>query len=664
MNSQTVEITSAGIRKILNKYTPERAIAEYVWNGFDAKATVVNIDFEIDNAELDTIKNIRITDNGTGICYEELPIKFKKFYESQKRIANENNTEFTRGKNGYGRFTFYKFARFANWETRYSKDAQIMSYDIRIDSDTLKDYTTTEPLVSDDTTTGTCVVFNEISSDISSLFITKTLIPYLKAEFAWFLELKSEYQIYINGQELDYSSIIAEQESISPILSHNQKNNINFQCKYIRWNVKMNDEYSRFYFLNNDLELKFTKTTLLNKKGDNFWHSVIVIDDFFNEINCDNELDDNAIQPKLFDNSADRKLFKELITQLNEFLKKKRRPFLKEQAEVMVTKYKNEDVFPKFGTEDWDIVRREGLENFVKELYEVEPAVFMKLNKEQKRVFLELLNLVMDSGERDSLFKILDAVVELDSNDRKEFAKILEITRLKQVVSTIKLISDRLLTLENLKKIVFNHTLQANEVRDLQSFIEKHYWIFGEEYRMVCAEEVKFEEALRKYIYILRGVSEKKYIAHPNKYKEMDLFLTNDDFRDGRPHNIVVEIKNPTTIKQLKSEQLNQLEQYMDVILKQDCFNDANEFWTFILIGQDYDDIVGRRVINKLTGLVQNDSNYSLYVKKWSEITNEVERRLKYLLDKLKIERATLSKSQSLNEVMNEVSNNTAAMVS
>ena len=25
MNSQTVEITSAGIRKILNKYTPERA---------------------------------------------------------------------------------------------------------------------------------------------------------------------------------------------------------------------------------------------------------------------------------------------------------------------------------------------------------------------------------------------------------------------------------------------------------------------------------------------------------------------------------------------------------------------------------------------------------------------------------------------------------------
>lgn len=156
----------------------------------------------------------------------------------------------------------------------------------------------------------------------------------------------------------------------------------------------------------------------------------------------------------------------------------------------------------------------------------------------------------------------------------------------------------------------------------------------------------------------------KKVSLIRDNHKMLEEIYSSIDFRDGRPHNIVVEIKNPTTIKQLKSEQLNQLEQYMDVILKQDCFNDANEFWTFILIGQDYDDIVGRRVINKLTGLVQNDSNYSLYVKKWSEITNEVERRLKYLLDKLKIERATLSKSQSLNEVMNEVSNNTAAMVS
>lgn len=37
---------------------------------------------------------------------------------------------------------------------------------------------------------------------------------------------------------------------------------------------------------------------------------------------------------------------------------------------------------------------------------------------------------------------------------------------------------------------------------------------------------------------------------------------------------------------------------------------------------------------------------------------NEVERRLKYLLEKLKIERAKLSNASTLEEVMNEAANN------
>ncbi|MNY14361.1 hypothetical protein D3C86_1475350 [compost metagenome] len=179
---------------------------------------------------------------------------------------------------------------------------------------------------------------------------------------------------------------------------------------------------------------------------------------------------------------------------------------------------------------------------------------------------------------------------------------------------------------------------------------------------MVCSEEVKFEGALRKYTYLLRGVDEKTYIEHPDKYKEMDLFLSGTDFRDGKPHNVVVEIKNPTTLKKLKAVQVNQLEEYMDVILKQDCFNDQNEHWTFILIGQDYDDIVGRRITNKNTGFVLQGDNYGLYVKKWSEIINEVERRLKYLFDKLQLERNSLSTQDTIESIMESVSINSAIL--
>lgn len=650
MSKQSVEITSSGIKKVLQKYTAERAIAEYIWNGFDAKATIINVDFEINSKEFDTFKTISISDNGEGIIYEELSERFRKFFESNKTGLSTGINDLTRGKNGYGRFTFHKFARYAKWYTKYYRpDGILYSYEIAINSDNLRDYEPTEPL-NDNRTRGTVVKFTEINSDISTAFINDILKPYLRAEFAWYLELKEEKKIFINGEELDYSSIIAENESF-PIELKLKKDNIKFECKYIRWTNKLNDEYSRFYFLNETLELKKTKTTTLNKKGDNYWHSLLIVSDFFNQTTIDEE-DENEATLKLFSTSEENKLFKELICRLNEYLKNKRRPFLKVQAEKLIEKYDEEKVFPDFGNNDWDIARKKGLENLVKEIYEVEPAVFMKLNKEQKRIFLELLNLVMDSSESESLLKIIGAVVELDSSDRKEFAKLLEETKLKYVITTINLIKNRLLILENLKKLVFNDDLKANERDHLQKYIEKHYWIFGEEYRLVCAEEVKFEDALRKYLYILRGIDEKKFIAHPDKYKEMDLFLAGTDFRDGKPHNVIVEIKNPTTIKKLKTKEVGQIKEYIDVILKEDEFNDHNEFWSFYLIGQDYDDIVKDDILNIDTGLLRKKDNHCLYVKKWSEITNEIERRLKYLLEKLKIERESLSKGNSLKDII------------
>ena len=650
MSKQSVEITSSAIKKVLQKYTAERAVAEYIWNGFDAKATIINVDFEIESKEFDTFKTISISDNGEGIIYEDLSERFRKFFESNKTGLSTDNNELTRGKNGYGRFTFHKFARLAKWCTRYYRpDGLQYSYDISIHSDNLRDYDPTLPKI-DKGISGTVVKFDEINSDMSSAFINDILKPYLSAEFAWYLELKEENKIFINGEELDYTSIIAENESF-PIELKLKEGYIKFECKYIRWTSKLNDEYSRFYFLNENLELKKTKTTSFNKKGDNYWHSLLIVSDFFNKVTIEED-EDNESAPKLFSSSDESKIFRELLGKLNDYLKNKRRPFLKVQAEKLIQKYEDEKVFPEFGDNEWDIIRKNGLESLVKEIYEVEPAVFMKLNKEQKRIFLELLNLVMDSSESESLLKIIGAVVELDSADRKEFAKLLEETKLKYVITTINLIKNRLLILENLKKLVFNDDLKANERDHLQKYIEKHYWIFGEEYRLVCAEEVKFEDALRKYIYILRGVDQKKFISHPDKYKEMDLFLTGTDFRDGKPHNVIVEIKNPSTIKKLKNKEVGQIKEYIDVILKQDEFNDHNEFWSFYLIGQDYDDIVQDDIQNVETGLLRKKDNHCLYVKKWSEITNEVERRLKYLLEKLKIERSLLSNDNSLQDII------------
>ena len=60
MNENNVQITSKGIRNSLRRYTPLKSICEYIWNGFDAKATEVHIDTT--ENDLETISSINLRD--------------------------------------------------------------------------------------------------------------------------------------------------------------------------------------------------------------------------------------------------------------------------------------------------------------------------------------------------------------------------------------------------------------------------------------------------------------------------------------------------------------------------------------------------------------------------------------------------------------------------
>ena len=82
--SEKVNITSKGIQRVLKNYNEKQAIAEYIWNGFDANADTINIDY-IAN-ELGRLENLKIADNGYGINFQRLQQKFDPFFESEKAI--------------------------------------------------------------------------------------------------------------------------------------------------------------------------------------------------------------------------------------------------------------------------------------------------------------------------------------------------------------------------------------------------------------------------------------------------------------------------------------------------------------------------------------------------------------------------------------------------
>ncbi len=659
MNSVTesVEITPKGIRKVLNKYTPQRAIAEYIWNGFDAHATEVRVSTTSEKV-YDSIIKISVNDNGEGIVYEQLPVVFKKFYESHKSIKGNVDSRFSRGKNGYGRFTFFKFAEKAEWDTVYKKDECLYKYNIDINAQKLTDYNPTAPEKCTEPSTGTTVVFTNINNDdLSTPWVKEKLIPFLKAEFAWYFKVYPERRLYINGTLLDCSSVIADSEVFDLPIKLDGVDDELFHIYFFQWSAKPQDEYSRFYFMSADGDLKYQKTTLYNNKGDCFWHSVLIKSTFFNSL-TDIEDDD---EHNLFSSLPERRVFKALKDRLNEYLGKKRRPFLRAKAEVLIDNFESEDLFSFIGKSPWEEERKKYLQFFIKELFEVEPAVFTKLNSAQKRIFIRLLDQVMDTDHNESLFKILGELVDLEEDDKDRFAKILATTKLKNIVATIQLIEDRLETIKALKLINFDHSLKAGEVKHLQKLIEHHYWIFGEEYRFVCAEEVRFQEALNRYKYFLHGVTEKEYVEHPDKYKEMDLFITGQDFKYSSPSNLVVEIKSPTSVPKLNMSHYSQINTYMNVIRKQEGFNDPNTSWTFILIGLSIDDVAEQQIKEPLTGLCIKKDNYSLYMKTWAQVLNEADSRFKYLKEKMEIVRDNLVTTDFVDDIVEKVINNSAA---
>ena len=219
------------------------------------------------------------------------------------------------------------------------------------------------------------------------------------------------------------------------------------------------------------------------------------------------------------------------------------------------------------------------------------------------------------------------------------------------------------------KNLVFNQDLEANERDHIQKFVENHYWIFGEQYHLVTAAEPKFEEALRRYTYLLRGEKPIVSIDHPDKNKEMDIFMVRQLLNNSSINNVVVELKHPQ--KKLGSKELEQVKKYMGVILEQDEFNASNVTWEFYLIGNDFDKskYIEREIQSAKShgekSLVQVVDNYKIYVKKWSEIFTEFDLRHKFLYDKLELEKAQLNMdARSANEIISNIHSNSAVQPS
>lgn len=651
-----VRLTSDGIKKHLASTTAVQSCAEYVWNALDAQAKRVEILFN--SNPLGGINSITISDDGVGIPFELLDSKFgvfldsekKNFRKSSKRVSSE-----VHGKDGIGRLTFFSFSRNAEWETVYERDGKKYRYKIRATSSDLVGYPADIPQeVDKKTKTGTSVSFFNVDSSVID-HEDPDFRKFLVCEFCWKLLLQKDLSIILNGSPISAQENISEDISLSPLVDSSRK----FSVRLVRWANKLHREFSRYYFLDSAGKERYTDFTALNKKGDAFYHSVYMQSSFFDNFFVDIGPDDQ-VALDLEENSTKNDWFKVAKKISDDYLRDLRKSFLSASKEKIIDDFVARDILPAYNEKNrWEAIRHNQLTETIGELYNIQPSLFTGGSIDQKKILIRLIDQLLDSSEADSLYKIIGQVLDLAQAEKEALLDILKISRLSSVVKAVKLIQDRYRALEQIKRLNWDIELNAMEVPHIQEFMEMHFWIMGEEYSLVVAAEKDFDQALRElHLKISSSVIDEKLI-HPDKNKEMDIFVVRQDKYHNKIHNVVLELKHPN--RRLGKKYVRQVETYFEVILSDPRFNASNMEWSYYLIGNEYDTtgFIEAQLENAKNhgepSLIFKARNHRIYVKRWSELITDVELRHNFLNEKLQIQREQLVLEEGAAKTADEV---------
>lgn len=657
-----------------------KAICEFIWNGFDAHARHISVEYQAN--ELGAITSLIIKDDGDGINRTTLSETFGRYQDSVKKKSFQWSSQ-VKGHKGKGRYSFNCFATGAEWITVYRDEGdRLIKHTITIngnDNDHYNDHSDDGgATIVHDCTTGTEVHFINVTKISSDFLESKEFIGYLQREFAVFLKLNENrgYSLDVNGRQIDCNVVIAESDAKAISIYDEELNTRQtFNLTFIRWFEKMKENYSVYYLNEEGLE-RYEETTKLNKKDTGFHHSVYVTSPFFEYFAPTPKAgkEGNEAQPEKSEvqiqiefeghhvtkNEKD-KVFRELRKQVAEWLSEKQKLFIAEvggrelwdrfEAKGVVELPQNEYEEPLF-TE---------LKETVIGIYSVQPKLFTNIGDDQAKALVGCLKLLLQTNKRDDVITILEHINKMTDEERHKLSLILKTTELSSITNTIDLLQNRAKTVSALKAMVFDTSLNAYEVPDIQEMVSKAFWLFGEQYNIVTEAEPDFQQALEAYLEKInkskktKGVSKsranKDKIDHPDVNKEMDIFAFRQNNHSQTIENIVVELKRPNV--ELGEVEVSQVKTYMGLIYDEPRFNSPDAQWTFILVGNKLDKTgyINREMKSNATwgkkNLIQHvddaGQHYDIYVRTWSSIFDDFEIRHKFLLDKLEMKRKELT---------------------
>lgn len=376
-----------------------------------------------------------------------------------------------------------------------------------------------------------------------------------------------------------------------------------------------------------------------------FYHAAYVKSDEFNGYTP--SIEEENEQQVLLD-SDQKKLVGAVKKEIRKALEEFREPYIEKISEALVDKLKEEKVMP---SPELLHVSEEHFSELVRQTYVIAPEIYSGMSIDNKKMILGLLASLMGTNESGIILKMIDDVYKLSNTQRAKLEDLLKRTSLGNIIDTIQEIDYRLQTLDDLENLVYDTDKYKNtlEVKHLQKILDKDFWVFGEEYRLVSSTEGAIRKTINKFANEILEI--KGYNTESDSKKEVDLFLSKKILRHNpngmsEVHNIIVELKRPSV--KLGKQELDQISEYKRKILEDPVCKSDNIHWTFILVGRDFsdDEVVSDAIENMRNygeasrGLVEyvQKKNCKTYIRKWSDIINcELRPQYEYLKEKLKL---------------------------
>jgi Histidine kinase-, DNA gyrase B-, and HSP90-like ATPase len=615
-----VEVDVDQFEELCRPSQPLAAVAELIWNSLDAEADTVDV--VITQTPMGAVEALRVVDNGHGMTNNDALRDFRKLGGSWKRgrKRSKNNLRMLHGQKGQGRFRAFALGLNAEW----SSVAEGMSgLERTVISGSLMDseFTISDPERLATGSPGTIVTITG-PRDTSGALLGPDGRHWLIIRLAAYLATYPQITVTYNRQPLDLDSILKRKVEIplDPSLGGHHGAPV---VRIMEWGPEIVSHRSSL-ILCDENGIALHEITDAIPTGGMKLTAYLTWAGFADHGN------------QLLLSEMGHRTLSPIISAARQALAKYVGDRLLEERQVIIQQWKARKVYP------YDKAPSTAAEIRERQVFDVVAATAAGAVPDDPRAAKLSLRLLKEALEQSpgALHRVLQEVLDLTVEQVADFDRLLRTTSLPAVIAATNQVTDRLIFLDDLSRLLFNADgRKAVRERDQlhEILANGRTWVFGEEYALVASDKTltKVLDAHLKELGDNRPVMGPVSDVGGSTGRRVDLMLSRAvKGATGRRH-LVVELKRPSVV--LGQAELGQITNYAIAVARDPAFRAPDVTWDFWLVGDDYDGYIDEMVHQdtRPIGVASQKHPYTVRVRRWAEIIEENRQRLHFYRERL-----------------------------